>query len=101
MIHDTNTPNRILLPEVGFYRPLRVESGEVTIRDGSALPFLIEEVIAVGAVDIALDPFPFGGEVLDSLPSPMRERTVLLEYDNEMDRQVRALFEPIAEDIGL
>ena len=41
--------NRILLPFIGQFRNVKIDGMDATIRDGSALSFQVQEMIASGA----------------------------------------------------
>lgn len=93
------TYNSVLVHEPPFFRAFR--DGKVLIRDASSLPFILEEVVSYGAVDIAIPARSLSSLALDSVSDVLKRRVRVIDEDFkiwEMDRTVR---EPIRADFGL
>jgi hypothetical protein len=88
--------NTVLLPEIGFLRPLSSSAGTGAVRDGSALEFQLEELVALGVLNVALDFSLMADHFCSTLPTALRSRVVIVNRDGECTRQFNALMAPVA-----
>jgi len=93
--------NRVLLQEVGFMRPVRIKGAQGGVRDGSALAYQIEELIALGAVEVAIQGWPSNQVFRDSLSPTLRGRVRLIDEDLQCLNRAQAVLFPIAEELSL
>lgn len=95
--------NRVLLENVGFMRPVLRFEGRLKslIKDGSALTYQIEELIALGAMEIALETTPMHKAFRDSLSPGIRKRVCLIDPEGIVFQRVLAMMAPIAEEFDL
>ena len=94
--------NRVLLNEVGFIRSvIRAEGLKSLIRDGSALTYQIEELIALGAMEIVLTTNPTHKAFRNTLSPSIRKRVCLIDPEDIAYQRVFAMMAPIAEELDL
>lgn len=95
------TYNRVLLTEIGFMRPVRVKGAPGLVRDGSALAYQIEELIALGTMEIAIKDCPMNKAFRDNLSTKLRNRVRLIDGKQKCLSRVKALLTPMAEELCL
>lgn len=89
--------NRILLPQIPLFE--KTSSSEVWAR-GRLLPFLLEEFISLGVLEVIIrDSWRYRQEILD-LPQAFKNRVVIAESERH-GRIAIKLFEPFFEEYGL
>jgi len=93
--------NRVLLTEIGFMRPVSIKRSRGLVRDGSAFAYQIEELIALGAIQVAIQACPRNTAFRDSLSTKLRDRVRLIDDDYECQMSAKALLSPIAEELCL
>ena len=89
--------NSVLLTEPPFFRKFK---GGMT-RDVSAYPFMIEEIVSYGAVNIGVPRNSLSLFALDSLPAILKRRIKIVDKKLRTLRMDRALREPICKEFGL
>lgn len=97
------TYNSVLVADPPFFREFLDTDGEfISIeRDASALPFMLEELISFGVVDIAIPADSLSTLALNSVSEILKRRVRVVDEDHrilKMDRSVRA---PICDEFGL
>jgi hypothetical protein len=93
--------NRILLPELGFLRWVEIEGQRKGIRDSSAFPYQVEEMIALGAIEVAVGATIITDDLIKSLPTSLKKRVVQVDKRGICRQRVDSLFAPIAEELGM
>lgn len=93
--------NRIFLPELGFWRWVEIEGQGRGIRDSSAFPYQVEELIALGAIEVAVGTTFYTGDFIKSLPTSLKKRVVQVDKRGICGQRVVSLFAPIAEELGM
>jgi len=99
--NEANFPifNRIYLKEIGFFRFGKSRNGRtkaVSI-DLSSFTFIIEELISVGAVDIAVNKDKIVKDYLKKIPDSLRKRICFIN-PTKIYKRANLLFQPIAEE---
>src|SRR6266545_6451738 len=98
--HDESLPlTRLLAKRPGFYRALRRGPDLGYVYDRSSLPYLIEEFVAVSAVDIAVTATSPVVQHLDELHPILRQRVVVVDSDGRVAEQVAAILEPVGNEL--
>ncbi len=93
--------SRVLIKAPGFYRTFRNSSGQVAFRyDSGSLIYLVEELVALSACEIALSPRSARLASETELPPVLRDRVKVLDSSGDIDREVAALLAPILEEYG-
>jgi len=92
-----NVFGRVLFDDAPFFR----SSGEVRRRDASSWPFIVEELIAFGATDIAIPKISLALYAMDVLPDSLRKRIQVIDKKRAILDASNQFFSPIAEDFGL
>lgn len=93
--------NRVLLNGSAFFRPYKTKGGgNGMFADGSSLPFLLEELVAYSARQIAIPPSNLAGFV-SSLPEGWRRRIALVDENRTIVTGLLKLFEPIGDEFGM
>ena len=94
--------NRVYLNSPGFLRYEEIERRHRIIRDGSALPYQVEELITLGAIEVAVDASDMmAGDFIKSLPTSLKKRVVQVDKRGICRQRVDSLFAPIAEELGI
>lgn len=93
--------NRVLLMQAGFMRPVKFEDHEGMIRDGSSLAYQIEELIALGAMEIAMEGGPMIEAFRERLSPSLRRRVRLIDDGLNCVQRAIAVMSPIAEELSL
>jgi hypothetical protein len=93
--------SRVLPSRTGVFRKFKDSSGEGLVRDGSFLPFLIEELVALGVIDIAIPMTSADSLFIHLLPASLRRRVVLVDKGLRSVKDLQAIFTPIAEEFQI
>lgn len=102
-MNTTHEPlyNRVLLYESAFFRPYIAKDGlKGKFADGSSLPFLLEEIIAHSARQIAVAPTNTSSFV-DALSPQWRKRVYLVDEKGKIKSSLIRLFKPIGDEFGI
>src|ERR1700722_1737915 len=90
--------NRILLPQVPIFE--EVSLGR-TRAIGGLLPFLLEEIISHGALEVVVeDSWRYKAELL-SLPRAFQTRVIVSTSEKKSTQIALKLFEPFFDEYGL
>jgi hypothetical protein len=90
--------NRVLLPQIPFFE----EDGPHGVRaTGRFLPFLLEEFIARGAIEIVIEDAWRYEKELPGLPIAMRNYIKITKPTGRYDKTSQKLFEPVFDELGL
>jgi hypothetical protein len=92
-----NVFGRVLFDDAPFYR----SSGKGRKRDASSWPFIVEELIAFGATDIAIPKISLALYAMDVLPDSLRKRIQIIDKKRAVLDASNLFFSPIAEEFGL
>jgi len=68
--------------------------------DGSSLEFLIEELISLGATDVAIPSESIAARFVDNVPKVLKKRIAVVDV-KKVELERRAIFEPLAEEFDL
>ncbi len=99
----------VLLPgDLGrrFTRPLDAKGNSDSSRmschshDGSALPFMVEELVGQGAIHLAIDSDSAYFKMVDFLPEQFRKRIWKIDENHAVTRQLNAVLDPFFVDLG-
>jgi hypothetical protein len=91
--------NRVLLHEPPFFR--QIEGRKAWIRDASSFPFIIEEIISVGAIGVAIPAESLSSFALDTLFPPLKRRIKIVDKDLGIAQMDRTIRQPINQEFGL
>ncbi|MGB7061041.1 MAG: hypothetical protein WBF13_01650 [Candidatus Zixiibacteriota bacterium] len=93
--------NRILVTETSFWKELR-EGGKYVgeERDFSSFRFIVEELVAHSATEIAIIPL-FHDQLLPCLPTELRKRVAIVDHRFEQLRATHSLLTPVYEEFGI
>lgn len=94
---EGNVFGRVLFDNAPFFRL----SGKDRVRDASSWPFIVEELIAFGATDIAIPKISLALYAMDVLPDSLRKRIKIIDKKQAVLEASNLFFSPIAEDFGL
>ena len=93
--------NRVLLPKVPLFEDASSSAGFGLKSTGRLLPFLLEEFISHGAIEIIIeDPWRYEQE-LPCLPLAMRGHVKVSNSAKKSENIAHKLFEPFFEEFGL
>ena len=90
--------NSIFLAEPPFFR--KVGRNHI-VRDASSFPFMIEEIVSCGAIDIAILSHAFSVAALKRLPPILRQRIKIIDSDLRVAKTDRVIREPISHAFGV
>jgi hypothetical protein len=93
----TNVFNRVLFDDAPFFRSV----GNARRRDASSWPFIVEELIAFGATDIAIPKISLALYAMDALPESLRKRIQVIDKRRAILESSNLFFSPIAAEFGL
>jgi hypothetical protein len=93
----TNVFSRVLFDDAPFFRSVE----KARRRDASSWPFIVEELIAFGATEIAIPKISLALYAMDSLPDSLRNRIQVIDKKRAILESSNLFFSPIAEDFGL
>jgi hypothetical protein len=88
---------RVLFDDAPFFRSF----GKARRRDASSWPFIVEELIAFGATDIAIPKISLALYAMDVLPDSLRKRIQVIDKKRAILQSSNLFFSPIAENFGL
>jgi hypothetical protein len=94
------TLNRILLSDVPMREALTVDGRKSLVKDGSGLPYLVEEFVALSAVEVLIPDLSIAAEFVDGLVPPLQERVKVVDAEYA-STATAALCAPLAEELGL
>lgn len=92
--------NRVLLSDIGFMRKHDTERNAM-YRDGSGLKFQIEELIALGAVEIVMETYNITEKFIKSLPASIKKRASLIDKKHKCLKRAQSLIAPVANELSL
>ncbi len=93
--------NRILLPFIGQFRNVKIDGMDATIRDGSALSFQVQEMIASGACKRVLRDDELSQRFTERLHPTLKLWIELVDPNQASFQKALAILSPIAEEIGV
>ena len=96
-IKEGNVFGCVLFDDAPFYK----SSGKSRRRDASSWPFIVEELIAFGATDIAIPQISLALYAMDVLPNSLKKRIRVIDKKQATLKSSNLFFSPIAEDFGL
>jgi hypothetical protein len=91
--------SRVLLPEIGFMRESEVNKRH-TFRDFSAVIYQVSELIAYGAIEVAIKAHWQNEDYLENLPDGLKNRIVFIDVAQNAKKKSEVIFRPIAEELG-
>lgn len=92
--------NKVLLDSIGFLKK-EVDGKTTTIYyDGSGLFYQIEELIALGAMYIAIQDLPYYRNIVKTLPMPFQKRIIYID-PKPSKNTVLALMNPIFKEFNI
>src|SRR5689334_17967524 len=90
--------NRVLLPQI----PIFEDTGGSGMRaSGRLLPFLLEEFVARGAIEIVIEDSWRYKKELHSLPTAMRNYVKIAKPTARYEKTTQKLFDPVLDEFGL
>jgi hypothetical protein len=94
--------NKILLPDaLPFIRMLVTSTGRAVVGDGSGLQFLVEEFIALGAIEVAVDACSSISNVVGQLPRAYKKRVIIVNKREKVSKKLKGFLNPIADEFDL
>ena len=94
---EEGTYGRGTFDDAPFFRSF----GKTMRRDASSWPFIVEELIAFGATEIAIPQNSLALYAMDALPDSLRKRIRVIDKKRATLESSNQFFCPIAEDFGL
>jgi hypothetical protein len=95
-IGEGNVFGCVLFNDAPFFRSF----DKTRRRDASSWPFIVEELIAFGATDIAIPQISLALYAMDVLPDSLRKRIRVIDKKRATLESSNLFFSPIAEDYG-
>lgn len=94
--------NRVLIRHPGSGRTFKTSNGWGFVIDLSALPFLVEELVALGATGVAIRATGLGGHrASDIFPRVLSGRVSVIRRERQTLGEVQAIMAPILEEFGM